>query len=64
MIESTADRASPEDFIHLFLNKSERLVEFLEYLIKRDNRFVSKFYLNFLKFRLALLTVFCVVGVH
>lgn len=26
-------RADPEDYIHLFLNNSERLVEFLEYLI-------------------------------
>lgn len=26
-------KADPEDFIHLFLNKSERLVEFLEHLI-------------------------------
>lgn len=26
-------RADPEDYIHLFLNHSERLVEFLEYLI-------------------------------
>ncbi|XP_072393967.1 vacuolar protein sorting-associated protein 11 homolog [Diabrotica undecimpunctata] len=29
-------RADPEDFIHLFLNHSERLVEFLEYLINED----------------------------
>lgn len=27
------NHAEPEDFIHLFLNNSERLVEFLEYLI-------------------------------
>lgn len=26
--------AEPEDFIHLFLNNSERLVEFLEYVIE------------------------------
>lgn len=28
------ERANPEDFIHLFLNNSERLVEFLEHLVK------------------------------
>jgi hypothetical protein len=28
------ERANPEDFIHLFLNSSERLVEFLEHLVK------------------------------
>jgi hypothetical protein len=28
------DRANPEEFIHLFLNNSERLVEFLEHLVK------------------------------
>lgn len=27
------EKADPEDYIHLFLNNSERLVEFLEYLI-------------------------------
>lgn len=29
-------KADPEDYIHLFLNNSARLVEFLEYLIKED----------------------------
>lgn len=28
------DRASPEDFIHMFLNNSERLVDFLEHLVQ------------------------------
>jgi hypothetical protein len=28
------ERANPEEFIHLFLNSSERLVEFLEHLVK------------------------------
>ncbi|XP_066993542.2 vacuolar protein sorting-associated protein 11 homolog [Anabrus simplex] len=31
---STVDRADPEEFIHLFLNNSERLVEFLEHLVQ------------------------------
>lgn len=29
----TTQKSDPEDYIHLFLNNSERLVEFLEYLI-------------------------------
>lgn len=41
--EQRVDKASPEDFIHLFLNNSERLVEFLEHLVKSDTR------LSFLK---------------
>lgn len=36
--EQRVDKASPEDFIHLFLNNSERLVEFLEHLVKSDTR--------------------------
>lgn len=28
------ERANPEDFIHLFLNNSERLVQFLEHLVE------------------------------
>jgi hypothetical protein len=28
------ERANPEDFIHLFLNNSKRLVEFIEHLVK------------------------------
>lgn len=30
-------KADPEDFIHLFLNKSEMLVEFLEHLMNEGN---------------------------
>lgn len=33
-VDQHVDRANPEDFIHLFLNNSEPLVEFLEHLIK------------------------------
>lgn len=36
--EQHVDKANPEDFIHLFLNNSERLVEFLEHLVKSDTR--------------------------
>ncbi|XP_057664940.1 vacuolar protein sorting-associated protein 11 homolog [Diorhabda carinulata] len=39
ILEGTFDvtvRADPEDFIHLFLNHSERLVEFLEHLMNED----------------------------
>lgn len=36
------DKANPEDFIHLFLNKSERLVEFLEHLVKTDTKLVHR----------------------
>lgn len=39
-IEQCVDRANPEDFIHLFLNNSERLVEFLEHLVKSDTRYI------------------------
>lgn len=41
-VQSKADvigvpqKADPEDYIHLFLNNSARLVEFLEYLIKEE----------------------------
>lgn len=31
-----AQKSDPEDYIHLFLNNSERLVEFLEYLIGEE----------------------------
>lgn len=34
------DKANPEDFIHLFLNNSERLVEFLEHLVKTHSKLV------------------------
>lgn len=39
--DNHVDRANPEDYIHLFLNNSERLVEFLEHLIKCDSKWVS-----------------------
>ncbi|XP_051174547.1 vacuolar protein sorting-associated protein 11 homolog [Leptopilina boulardi] len=38
------DRANPEDFIHLFLNNSERLVEFLEHLVKNDGKWSTLVY--------------------
>lgn len=37
-------KADPEDFIHLFLNKSEMLVEFLEHLINEGNTLSSNVY--------------------
>ncbi|XP_024946618.1 vacuolar protein sorting-associated protein 11 homolog isoform X2 [Cephus cinctus] len=43
-IEQHVDRANPEDFIHLFLNNSERLVEFLEHLIKCDGKWSTLVY--------------------
>lgn len=36
-----AQRADPEDYIHLFLDRSERLVEFLEYLIAEGVVFLT-----------------------
>ncbi|XP_076240073.1 vacuolar protein sorting 11 isoform X2 [Calliopsis andreniformis] len=38
------DKANPEDFIHLFLNNSERLVEFLEHLVKTDTKWSTLVY--------------------
>ncbi|XP_076626733.1 vacuolar protein sorting 11 [Colletes latitarsis] len=38
------DKANPEDFIHLFLNNSERLVEFLEHLVKLDTKWSTLVY--------------------
>lgn len=38
------NRANPEDFIHLFLNNSERLVEFLEHLVKNDSKWSTLVY--------------------
>lgn len=38
------ERANPEDFIHLFLNNSERLVEFLEHLVKVQPRWSTLVY--------------------
>lgn len=37
-------RANPEDFIHLFLNNSERLVEFLEHLVKCETKWSTRVY--------------------
>jgi len=37
-VVENVNKANPEDFIHLFLNNSERLVEFLEHLVKSDTR--------------------------
>ncbi|KAJ8686405.1 hypothetical protein QAD02_022199 [Eretmocerus hayati] len=42
--EQSSERANPEDFIHLFLNNSERLVEFLEYLVKTDSKWSTPVY--------------------
>ncbi|XP_043279403.1 vacuolar protein sorting-associated protein 11 homolog [Venturia canescens] len=42
--EEHVERANPEDFIHLFLNNSERLVEFLEHLIKCDSKWSTLVY--------------------
>ncbi|KAK0086649.1 hypothetical protein PV325_013769 [Microctonus aethiopoides] len=42
--EQNLDRANPEDFIHLFLNNSERLVEFLEHLIKCETKWSTLVY--------------------
>ncbi|PSN48268.1 hypothetical protein C0J52_03049, partial [Blattella germanica] len=38
------ERANPEDFIHLFLNNSERLVEFLEHLVKVQTKWSTLVY--------------------
>ncbi|XP_008204135.1 vacuolar protein sorting-associated protein 11 homolog isoform X1 [Nasonia vitripennis] len=42
--EQSVEKANPEDFIHLFLNNSERLVEFLEHLIKTDSKWSTPVY--------------------
>ncbi|XP_058799921.1 vacuolar protein sorting-associated protein 11 homolog isoform X5 [Phymastichus coffea] len=42
--EQPPEKANPEDFIHLFLNNSERLVEFLEHLIKTDVKWSTSVY--------------------
>lgn len=42
--EEQVERANPEDFIHLFLNNSERLVEFLEHLVKSDTKWSTLVY--------------------
>ncbi|CAD6232599.1 GSCOCG00006969001-RA-CDS [Cotesia congregata] len=43
-LDEQTERANPEDFIHLFLNNSERLVEFLEYLVKCDTKWSTLVY--------------------
>ncbi|XP_011503306.1 PREDICTED: vacuolar protein sorting-associated protein 11 homolog [Ceratosolen solmsi marchali] len=42
--EQSIGQANPEDYIHLFLKNSERLVEFLEYLIKTDSKWSTPVY--------------------
>lgn len=39
-----ADRARPEEYIHLFLNNSERLVELLEHLVKCESNWSTLVY--------------------
>lgn len=39
-VEQNVEKANPEEFIHLFLNNSERLVEFLEHLVKCESKLV------------------------
>ncbi|XP_078033958.1 vacuolar protein sorting 11 isoform X1 [Augochlora pura] len=43
-MEQDIDKANPEDFIHLFLNNSERLVEFLEHLVKTNAKWSTLVY--------------------
>ncbi|XP_076642334.1 vacuolar protein sorting 11 [Halictus rubicundus] len=43
-VEQEIDKANPEDFIHLFLNNSERLVEFLEHLVKTNTKWSTLVY--------------------
>ncbi|XP_033330810.1 vacuolar protein sorting 11 [Megalopta genalis] len=43
-VEQDIDKANPEDFIHLFLNNSERLVEFLEHLVKTNTKWSTLVY--------------------
>ncbi|XP_012258670.2 vacuolar protein sorting-associated protein 11 homolog [Athalia rosae] len=43
-IEQYIEKAHPEDFIHLFLNNSERLVEFLEHLVKCESKWSTLVY--------------------
>lgn len=32
------ERAIPDDYVHMFLNNSERLIEFLEHMVSSDSR--------------------------
>ncbi|KAK9307140.1 hypothetical protein QLX08_002461 [Tetragonisca angustula] len=44
IVDQHIDKANPEDFIHLFLNNSERLVEFLEHLVKTYTKWSTLVY--------------------
>ncbi|XP_046752959.1 vacuolar protein sorting-associated protein 11 homolog isoform X2 [Diprion similis] len=41
--EQSIEKANPEEFIHLFLGNSERLVEFLEHLVKCESNCFQSF---------------------
>lgn len=43
-VEQNVEKANPEEFIHLFLNNSERLVEFLEHLVKCESKWSTLVY--------------------
>ncbi|XP_076184053.1 vacuolar protein sorting 11 [Ptiloglossa arizonensis] len=43
-VEQHVDKANPEDFIHLFLNNSDCLIEFLEHLVKVDTKWSTLVY--------------------
>ncbi|XP_017787997.1 PREDICTED: vacuolar protein sorting-associated protein 11 homolog [Habropoda laboriosa] len=43
-IDGLIDKANPEDFIHLFLNNSEHLVEFLEHLVNTNTKWSTQVY--------------------
>ncbi|XP_065218314.1 vacuolar protein sorting-associated protein 11 homolog [Planococcus citri] len=42
--QETAHQANPQDFIHLFLNHSDKMVEFLEYLTQFSSKWSSSVY--------------------
>ncbi|XP_046491290.1 vacuolar protein sorting-associated protein 11 homolog isoform X2 [Neodiprion pinetum] len=42
-VEQSIEKANPEEFIHLFLGNSERLVEFLEHLVKCESNCFQSF---------------------
>ncbi|XP_014209287.1 vacuolar protein sorting-associated protein 11 homolog, partial [Copidosoma floridanum] len=42
--ENCTEKANPEDYLHLFMNNSERLVEFLEHLVKIDYKWSTTVY--------------------
>ncbi|XP_046409664.1 vacuolar protein sorting-associated protein 11 homolog isoform X1 [Neodiprion fabricii] len=43
-VEQSIEKANPEEFIHLFLGNSERLVEFLEHLVKCESKWSTLVY--------------------